>query len=216
MKMQTKHTLTKSGYESFSDPTLYRSVVGALQYATISRLEISFSVNKVCQFMSDPTEQHWAAVKRILRYLADTINFGLSFLPSSTGPPFSLLAYCDADWTSDPDDRRSTSGAAVFFSSNLVSWWFKKQSVVARSSTEAEYRSLTLATAEVTWIQSLLSELHIPYASPIIFCDNMSTIALAHNPVMHSCTKHMELDLFCQGESHCQASSSCSCPRSKS
>ena len=63
--------LTKSVYESFSDPTLYRSVVGALLYATITQPEISFSVNKVCQFMSDPTEQHWAAVKRILRYLTD-------------------------------------------------------------------------------------------------------------------------------------------------
>ena len=82
--------LTKSGYESFSDPILYRSVVGALQYATITRPEISFPVNKVCQFMSDPTEQHWAAVKSILIYLAGTVNFGLSFLPSSTGPPFSL------------------------------------------------------------------------------------------------------------------------------
>jgi len=150
--------------------------VGALQYATITRPEISFSVNKVYQFMSDTTEQHWAAVKIILRYLAGTINFGLSFLPSSTGPSFSLHAYCDADWASDPDDTRSTSEAAVFFGSNLVSWWSKKQSVVARSSTEAEYRSLALATAEVTWIKSLLSELHIPCATSIIFCDNMSIV----------------------------------------
>jgi len=119
--------LTKSGYESFSDPTLYRSVVVAWQYVTITRPEISISVNKVRQFMSDATEQHWAAVKRILRYLAGTINFCVSFLPSSTGPPFSLYAYCDADWASDPDDRRSTSGAAVFCGSNLVSWWSKKQ-----------------------------------------------------------------------------------------
>jgi len=100
--------------------------------------------------MSDPSEQHWAAVKRILRYLAGTVNFGLKFLPPSTGPPFTVHSYCDADWASDPDDRRSTSGAAIFFGSNLVSWWSKKQSVVARSSTEAEYHSLALATAEVT------------------------------------------------------------------
>ena len=114
--------LTKLGYESFSDPTLYRSIVGALQYATITQPEISFSVNKVCQFMSDPTEQHWAAVKRILRYLTGTINFGLSFLPSSTGPPFSLHAYCGADWASDPDDRRSTSGAGFFLWLQFSLW----------------------------------------------------------------------------------------------
>ena len=119
--------------------------------------------------MSDTTEQHWAAVKIILRYLAGTINFGLSFLPSSTGPSFSLHAYCDADWASDPDDTRSASEATVFFGSNLVSWWSKNQSVVARSSTEAEYHSLALATTEVTWIKSLLYKLHIPYATSIIF-----------------------------------------------
>jgi len=62
--------------------------------------------------------------------------------------------------------------------------------------TQAEYHSLALAIAEVTWIKSLLSELHIPHATPVIFCDNMSTVALAHNSVMHSCTKHVELDLF--------------------
>jgi len=144
--------LTKSGYEPLPDPTLDRFIVGALQYATITRPEISFTVNKVCQYMSDPTEQHWAAVKRILRYLAGTINFGWKILPPSTGPPFTVNAYCD------DDNRRSTSGAAIIFGSNLVSWWSKKQSVVARSSTEAEYCSLALATAEVTWIRSLLSE----------------------------------------------------------
>ena len=62
--------------------------------------------------------------------------------------------------------------------------------------TQAEYHSLALAIAEVTWIKSLLSELHIPHATPVIFCDNMSTVALAQYPVMHSRTKHMELDLF--------------------
>jgi len=115
--------------------------------------------------MSDPSEQHWEPVKRILEYQAGTINFGLKFLPPSTGPPFELHAYCDANWVSDPDDRRSTSGAAILFGSNLVSWWSKKQSIVARSSTEVEYHSLAPATAEVTWIKSLLSELHILLSS---------------------------------------------------
>ena len=139
--------LSKLGYEPFPDPTLYTSIVGALQYATDTGPEISFSINKVCPYMSDPSEQHWAAVKRILRYLASTIKFGLKFLPPSTGPPFTEHAYCDADWASDPDNRRSTSGAAIFSRSNLVSWRSKKQPVVERSSTEAEYRSLVLATA---------------------------------------------------------------------
>nr|KYP50410.1 Retrovirus-related Pol polyprotein from transposon TNT 1-94 [Cajanus cajan] len=188
--------LSRTGSEKFLDVTLYRSVVGALQYATITRPEISFSVNKVCQFMSNPLEQHWSAVKRILRYLKGTMFLGLHLQPAPSNSPLSIRAYCDADWASDPDDRRSTSGASIFVGPNLISWWSKKQTVVARSSAEAEYRSLALATAEVLWIQTLLSELHVSHHTPVVYCDNMSTVALAHNPVLHARTKHMELDLF--------------------
>ena len=187
--------LTKLGSPDFSDPTLYRSIVGAQQYVTITRPEICFSVNKVSQFMSKPSEQHWLAVKRILRNLKGTISWGLR-LQAASLRPFPLHAYCDADWASDPDERRSTSGAAIFLGPNLISWWYKKQSVVARSSTEAEYRSMALIVAEVTWIQSLLSELQVAHSKPLILCDNTSTVSLAHNPVLHSRTKHMELDLF--------------------
>jgi len=146
--------------------------------------------------MGKPTEQHWMEVKRILRYLRGSLNFGLNMQPNFSVSHYSIHAYCDADWASDPDDRRSSSSAAIFIGPNLVSWWSKKQSVVARSSTKAEYRSLALATAEVSWIQSLLVELKVPHAPPVIFCDNLSTASLAHNPVSHSRTQHIELDLF--------------------
>ncbi|MCH80898.1 retrovirus-related Pol polyprotein from transposon TNT 1-94, partial [Trifolium medium] len=188
--------LTKTGSSSFSDPTLYRSVVGALQYVTITRPELSYSVNKVCQFMVHPLEAHWLAVKRILRYLAGTQDLGLHLFPAPSHVPFTLHGYCDADWAANPDDRRSTSGAAVFLGPNLQSWWSKKQTVVPRSSAEAEYRSLALVTAEILWLTTLLNELKVPFASPLIFCDNQSTIAMAHNPVLHARTKHMEIDLF--------------------
>jgi histone deacetylase 1/2 len=188
--------LSKHGGTTMSDPTLYRSVVGALQYATLTRPDISFSVNKVCQFLSDPHEEHWKAVKRILRFLKGTLHHGLLLKPFSFQQPISLEAFCDADWGADPDDRRSTSGSCVFFGSNLVSWSAKKQTLVARSSTEAEYRSLANTAAELLWIQSLLTELHIPFQSPRIYCDNMSTVALTHNPILHTRTKHMEMDIF--------------------
>ncbi|XP_057423759.1 uncharacterized mitochondrial protein AtMg00810-like [Lotus japonicus] len=133
------------------------SIVGALQYATLTRPEISFAVNKVCQFLSQPLEDHWKAVKRILRYLKATIHHGLHLKPCSLTSPVPLLAFCDADWGSDPDDRRSTSGSCVFFGPNLcvffrpnlVSWSSKKQTLVARSSTEVEYRSLANTSAEL-------------------------------------------------------------------
>jgi histone deacetylase 1/2 len=194
--MQSTCKLTKLGSSALDDPFMYRSVVGALQYATITRPEISFSVNKACQFMSHPLETHWVAVKRILRYLKGTLDHGLLLSPALPPKPPSLKAFCDADWASDPDDRRSTSGAAIYFGPNLVSWWSKKQPVVARSSTEAEYRSLAHATAELLWIQTLLTELHVPFEAPTILCDNQSAVMLAHNPIMHSRTKHMEIDLF--------------------
>jgi histone deacetylase 1/2 len=187
--------LSKFGTDSMSDPSLYRSVVGALQYATMTRPDIAFSVNKVCQFMANPLETHWKAVKRILRYLKGTLGHGLLISPSTAGPPFSLRAYSDADWATDQDDRRSTSGSCIYFGPNLVSWGSKKQSLVARSSTEAEYRSMANATADLLWIQSLLQELQVPFHTPTLLCDNLSAVSLSHNPVLHSKTKHLELDI---------------------
>src|ERR1044072_6570966 len=136
--------------------------------ATITRPEISYCVNKVCQFMAQPQEEHWKAVKRILKYLKGTISDGLHIKPFSLYKPLTLVACCYADWASAPYDRKSTSGSCIFLGGNLISWWSKKQTLVARSSTEAEYRSLANTTAEVLWIESLLTELHIPYSIPIV------------------------------------------------
>lgn len=194
--MASSTKLSKYGSNLVSDATFFRSIVGALQYATITRPEISYSVNKVCQFLSAPLEDHWKAVKRILRYLQGTIHHGLLIKPASLNEPLALTSFCDADWASDPDDRRSTSGACIYLGPNLVNWWAKKQTQVARSSAEAEYRSLAQASAEILWMQSLLKELRVPIRVPQIYCDNLSAVSLAHNPVLHSRTKHMELDIF--------------------
>ena len=116
--MVTGCKLTKSGSDPLTDPYTYRSVVDALQYVTITRPEISFPVNKVCQFMKEPLEDHWVAFKRILRHPKGTLTWGLHLKPASAS--FSINAFCDADWASDPDDRRSTSGGCVYFGPNIL------------------------------------------------------------------------------------------------
>ncbi|KAJ1699274.1 hypothetical protein LUZ63_007786 [Rhynchospora breviuscula] len=190
--LQAGVQLSKFDGQPLSDPLLYRTIVGMLQYATLTRPDLTFAVNKVSQFFAQPTDSHWQAVKRILRYLKGTIHMGLHFKPSSQ---LDLQVFCDADWAGCPDDRRSTTGFVVFLGPNVVSWSSKKQSTVSRSSTEAEYRAMAVATAEVMWLNSLLSELgHTVINLPSIWCDNLSATFLAANPIFHARTKHIELD----------------------
>lgn len=153
----------------FSDPTEYRSVVGSLQYLSFTRPDISFSVNRLSQFMDSPTMDHWNAVKRVLRYLAGTSDHGI-FL--KRGNSTTLHAFSDADWAGDADDYVSTNGYVVYIGQNPVSWSSKKQKTIARSSTEAEYRSVANTSSELKWITSLLYELGIQLTrSPTIYCD---------------------------------------------
>lgn len=192
--MISSQHLSKHDACPLEDPYLYRSTVGALQYVTVTRPELAFSVNKVCQFMQSPTDVHWRAVKRILRYLRGTMKFGLHLRRCDD---LSLTAFCDADSGNNPDDGRSTSGMAVFLGTNLITWQSKKQQVVSRSSTEAEYRSLACVVAELAWLKSLLSELQVPQPKPpVVWCDNLSTVMVSANSVLHARTKHIELDIF--------------------
>ncbi|KAL5762392.1 hypothetical protein ACOSP7_018656 [Xanthoceras sorbifolium] len=130
----------------FAEPSLYRNVIGALQYLTYTRPDINFAINRLSQFLSSPTVDHWSACKRILRYLKGTSSMGLLF--ESVGS-LNLESYLDVDWASNVDDRRSTSGCCVFHSPNLITWYSRKQKVVSKSSREAEYRALSQAAAEV-------------------------------------------------------------------
>lgn len=179
--------------EPLNTPTAYRSIIGALQYLSHTRPDISYAVNKLSQFLRAPTTTHWSATKRILRYLKGTMYHGLHISPALN---LSLIGFSDADWACCPDDRKSVAGYCVFMGDTLISWSSKKQSVVARSSTESEYRALAQLTAELTWLQGLLKEMKISIkGAPILWCDNLSASALASNPIYHARTKHIELDV---------------------
>ncbi|KAL5550806.1 hypothetical protein UlMin_000982 [Ulmus minor] len=132
----TGKALSQYDGEPFEDQTKYRSLVGALQYVTLTRPDIAFDVNKACQFMHNPTTAHWLSVKRIMRYLRGTMQQGLRLNPSTH---LQVQTYADADYASTPDDRRSSSGYCLFFGDNLVSWFATKQKVISRSSAESKY-----------------------------------------------------------------------------
>ena len=167
-------------------------MVGALQYLTFTQPDLAFSVHQLCQFMHTPTTTHLEAAKRVLRYIRGSFIHGFHFSPSL----LTLSTFTDANWARDSSDRKSTIGFFVFMGSNPISWSSKKQTTVARSSTKVEYRALANTTAELAWLQILFKELRSFLSHvPILWCDNVSAIALASNPVFHAKRKH--IDVIC-------------------
>nr|GEZ83919.1 probable indole-3-pyruvate monooxygenase YUCCA3 [Tanacetum cinerariifolium] len=143
--------------------------------------------------MHDPHEPHLAALKRILRYIRGTLDFGFHLYSSTT---ISLVGYTDADWAGCPSTRRSTSGYCVFLGDNLLYWSSKRQQTISRSSAKAEYRGVANVVAETAWLRNLLRELHSPLsAATLVYCDNVSATYLSANPVQHQRTKHIEIDI---------------------
>ena len=141
--------------------------------------------------MSQPTQHHLIATKRILRYLKGTLHLGIHFQPGS----LALSAYCDADLVGDPLDRKSITSMVVFLGNSPITLSTKKQLTMARSSIEAEYRALAATATELSLIRQILKDLGVYLSMPLmLWCDNLSALALASNPVFHACTKHIEVD----------------------
>ncbi|KAH9651968.1 retrovirus-related pol polyprotein from transposon RE1 [Citrus sinensis] len=175
------------------DATHYRSIVGGLQYLILTRPEIAYSVHKLSQYVSAPTMQHLMACKRVLKYLKETQDYGLKFVNDGD---LKITTFTDADWGSDLDDRKSIGAYCVYLGNNLISWSSKKQTVVTKSSAESEYRALASAASEIAWLKSLFLEMEVYCVErPTIWCDNISATELAKNPVFHSRTKHIEIDV---------------------
>jgi len=175
------------------DVTAYQRLIGKLLYLTITRPDICFSVQVLSQFMQHPKVSHWEAALRVVRYVKRSPGLGI-MLKRGTGVT-KLTGYCDSDWASCPNTRRSVTGYMVKLGDSLISWKSKKQQTVSRSSAEAEYRSLAALVAELIWLAGLLDELQFTVDIPIsVFTDSKSAIQIAENPVFHECTKHIDID----------------------
>ncbi|WJX43802.1 hypothetical protein P8452_30856 [Trifolium repens] len=190
--MQPQLQLHKASGDLISNPTVYRRLIGRLLYLTHTRPDIAYTVSKLSQFLDSPTTDHMLAGLHVLKYLKQNPGQGLFYSSTSS---LSLKGFSDSDWGACPDTRRSTTGICFFLGSSLISWKSKKQTVVSRSSSEAEYRALAHATCEGQWLSYLLQDLNISHSSPIIlYCDNQSALHIAANPVFHERTKHIEID----------------------
>lgn len=142
--------------------------------------------------MLDPREPHLQAAYRILHYLKSNPGKGILFKRNNI---LTLEAYTDADYAGSLVDRRSTTGYCTFLGGNLVTWRSKKQNVVARSSAESEFRAIAQGLCELLWLKIILDDLRIKWDGPMkLYCDKKSAIDIAHNPVQHDRTKHIEID----------------------
>lgn len=158
--------------------------------------------------MHCPMDTYWVAVKRILGYIKSTSSHGL-FLSHTTTT--LLHGYTNFYWGGDVDDRKSTTGFAIYLGNHLISWSSQKQHVVSRSSTEAEYRALAVATSELTRLSSFFRDIgSFNSSTPILWCDNLSATYLNVNPIFHSRTKHMVIDFhFVRDKVHAKSLSIC-------
>nr|GEW24681.1 uncharacterized mitochondrial protein AtMg00810-like [Tanacetum cinerariifolium] len=187
--MATKH-LDADLSETPVDQTKYRSKVRALMYLTASRPDIMHTCY-CARYQAQPTEKHLTAVKRIFRYLKDTIHMGLWY-PKDTG--FELTAFSDSDHAGCLDSRKSTSGGIQFLGGDkLVSWSSKKQDCTSMSSAEAEYVSLFACCIQVLWMRTQLTDYGFHFDKIPMYCDSKAAIAISCNPVQHSRTKHIDV-----------------------
>ncbi|KAJ0683430.1 putative RNA-directed DNA polymerase [Helianthus annuus] len=175
------------------DVTGFQKLIGKLIYLSITRPDISYAVQFLSQFMHAPQECHLQIALRLLKYLKQSPGKGILFRKDND---FVLRGFVDSDWAKCLMSRKSVTGYSIFLGNAVVSWKSKKQSVVARSTAEAEYRAMCTACCEVMWILNLLKELRVECILPVkLFCDSKSAISIAFNPVFHERTKHFELDL---------------------
>jgi hypothetical protein len=190
--MEERLRLSRDSTMEEVDVTLYRRIVGSLRYLIHTRSDPTNVVGYVSWFLERPTEKHLQAVKKILRYIVGTLQYGLRY-GQRTGTT-RLVGYCDSDLADDINTRKSTTGALFFLSKSLVSWQSLKQRVVVMSSCEAEYIATTIVATQAIWIARLLGELLGREPEVVeLKVDSKSALALARNPVFYEHSKHIDL-----------------------
>lgn len=191
--MTTSIKLSKDDESEKVDESLYRGLIGSLQYLTASRPDILFAVSILSRFMHSPKETHFIAAKRILRYIKGTIDLGI-FCPRSSEGVVELKGYTDSDWGGCVDDSRSTSGYLFLLNSGVFTWSSKKQETTAQSTAEAEYIAAASAVNQAIWLRKMLKDLgHEQIEATKIMCDNSSAVSISKNPVFHGRTKHIKI-----------------------
>jgi hypothetical protein len=179
------------------DVTKFRSVVGSLRYLVNTRPDLAFAVGMVSRFMESPTSEHWAAVKRIIRYIAGTADFGCEYVKKPTSD-LCLKGFSDNDHAGDLEKRKSTSGVLFFLNENVISWTSQKQRVVSLSSCEAEYIAAASAACQGVWLSRLISDLTGEAVRKFkLMMDSRSAIELSKNPVYHEWSKHIDTRYHC-------------------
>lgn len=189
--LDTSFPLRQNEGDSANVP--YRQIIGGLMYLSImTRPDVTFAVNKLSQFLTNPSEQHWEAAKRILAYLKGTLNIGITYYCFNDQRELEL--YTDADFAMCLDTRKSTSGAVVTLNSSPLGWFSRKQNLVANSTTYAEYIAPHDGTCEIIWIRRLFDDLRCSQLkSTPLFCDNDAAIDIVRSTHFHQRTKHIDL-----------------------
>lgn len=171
----------------------YRSVVGSLSWVAITcRPDIAYAVTSLAKVQANPAKTHWTAAKGVLRYLAGTKDFGITY----RGGGSALLTHADADWAGDRDERRSTTGYCVSVAGGLISWCSKLQPTISLSSTEAEYMAVGEAARESIYLRRLYGEIAQSSQPPLpiqLRNDNKGAIEISKNPTNHNRTKHIDI-----------------------
>ena len=184
--MDPNHKLGEVKEEPVVDKRMYQRLVGRLIYLAHTRPDIAYSVSVISQFMHDPREPHLQTAYKVLHYLKGNPGKGILFKKNNT---LALEAYTDADYVGSLVDQRSITGYCTFLGGNLVTWRSK------RSSAESEFRVFAQGLCELLWLKIFLDDLRIKWDGPMkLYCDNKSAINIAHNPIQHDGTKHIEID----------------------